>query len=52
MAQQKIKDYSTKYKFQWWYNQGGKQLVVNIASTLGFFLLIYEMLFLAYLLEP
>jgi hypothetical protein len=45
--------YDVKYKFHWWwYSAGGKELVVNITSTLGFFFLIYEMWFLAYLLEP
>jgi len=53
MTQQKITDYSTKYRFQWWwYSHGGKELVEGIAGTLGLGLLVYEMWWLAYLLEP
>ena len=34
----KIKDYSMKYKFQWWYySHGGEELVDNAAMTLMLF---------------
>ena len=48
----KIKDYSTKYRFQWWwYSDGGKELVENATGTLMIFGWMYYMWFLAYLLE-
>lgn len=48
----KIKDYSTKYKFQWWwYSNGGKELVENVTGTLMIFGGVYAMWWLAYLLE-
>ena len=49
----KIKDYSTKYKFQWWwYSNGGKELVENVTGSLMIFGWVSYMWFLAYLLEP
>ena len=49
----KIKDYSTKYKFQWWwYSSGGKELVENVTGTLMIFAWFYFMWFVAYLLDP
>ena len=49
----KIKDYSTKYRFQWWwYSDGGKELVENATGTAMIFGWMYYMWFLAYLLEP
>lgn len=49
----KIKDYSTKYRFQWWwYSHGGKETVENAVGAVLIFGLFYEMWFLAYLLEP
>lgn len=49
----KIKDYSTKYKFQWWYySNGGKELVENAVGTIMLFGGGYVMWFMAYLLEP
>ena len=53
MGQQKIKDYSTKYKFQWWYfSHGGKELVDNAIATAMLFGGAYAAWWLAYLLEP
>jgi len=49
----KIKDYSTKYKLQWWwYSNGGKELVENVTGTLMIFGGVYAMWWLAYLLGP
>jgi hypothetical protein len=49
----KIKDYSTKYRFQWWwYSDGGKELVENATGTAMIFGWMYYMWFLAYLMEP
>ena len=49
----KIKDYSMKYKFQWWYySHGGKELVDNASMTLMLFGGGYMMWLMAYLLEP
>lgn len=48
----KIKDNSTKYRFQWWwYSGGGKELVENVTGTVILFVGFYAMWFLAYLLE-
>ena len=48
----KIKDYSTKYKFQWWwYSRGGREMVENATGTLMLFGGFYMMWLLAYLLE-
>ncbi len=53
MGQQKIKDYSTKYKFQWWYySHGGKELADNAIATAMLFGGGYTMWLMAYLLEP
>jgi hypothetical protein len=49
----KIKDYSMKYKFQWWwYSNGGQELVENVTGTAMIFGFAYAMWWLAYLLEP
>lgn len=49
----KIKDYSAKYKFQWWwYSGGGKELVENVTGTIMIFAWFYFMWFVAYLLDP
>ena len=53
MTQQKIEDYSTKYRFQWWwYSHGGKELVENVIGTASIFIGMYVAWGLAYLLEP
>lgn len=49
----KVKDYSTKYKLQWWwYSGGGKELVDNVTVWAMLFGGGYMMWFMAYLLEP
>ena len=53
MTQQKIKDYSAKYRFQWWwYSEGGKELVENAFGAAALFVGVYVAWWLAYLLEP
>jgi hypothetical protein len=53
MTQQKIKDYSAKYRFQWWwYSHGGKETVENAFGAVTIFFGAYVAWWLAYLLEP
>ena len=53
MTQQKIKDYNTKYRFQWWwYSHGGKETVENVFGAVTIFFGAYVAWWLAYLLEP
>jgi hypothetical protein len=49
----KIKDYSTKYRLQWWwYSHGGKELVENVTVTVGFFIFIMSMWTFAAIMDP
>lgn len=49
----KIKDYSTKYRFQWWwYSNGGQELVENVTATAMIFVGAYAAWWFAYLMEP
>ena len=48
----KIKDYSAKYRFQWWwYSGGGKEAVENATMTALLFVGAYAAWCFAYLME-
>ena len=49
----KIKDYSMKYKLQWWwYSHGGKETVENALGALGLGVFFCSMWIIAYLMDP
>jgi|APGre2960657404_1045060.scaffolds.fasta_scaffold120642_2 hypothetical protein len=49
----KIKDYSMKYRFQWWwYSDGGKELVENTTMTIVGIVGAFAWWCFAYLMDP